>query len=98
MRCVVQHSQNLVLFTQSSPELRVPLSPEGEGMHGVENVRNSSVHEQKRKKYQICARRFSRDHQRGGRLVIFLASAPLLFFLSRYGISLTVMLIVKILI
>ena len=32
MRCVVQHSQNLVPFTQSSPELRVPLSPEGEGL------------------------------------------------------------------
>ena len=30
MRCVVQHSQNLVPLTQSSPELRVPLSPEGE--------------------------------------------------------------------
>ena len=53
MRCVVQHSQNLVPFTQSSPELRVPLSPESEGLHGVENVRKSSVHEQKRKKYKF---------------------------------------------
>ena len=32
VRCVVHHSQNLVPFTQSSSELRVPLSPEGEGL------------------------------------------------------------------
>ena len=96
MRFVVQHSQNLVPFTQSSPELRVPLSPEGEGL-GSRMFATARYIAKKKEISNLCTAFLSRSSMR--RTFSYLSSLctpP--FFLSKYGISLTVVLIVKILI